>query len=742
MDDHEILDSWKEISDYLKRDARTCQRYERELGLPVHRLDSSPRARVFAYRDEIDAWREKGLKEHPDLLSWLFRFVRSKPPGAVLTLVIVLGLGALLYGPISDWLSGKENQARLTLAVLPSQNVSGQADQNNWTLGIPQLLISSLSGSEYYKVLSYDETYGILKEMNLNPAEEISAADLATFTQKAGATHTIRCSIVNAGNSRVAVLTIRRPGTEEAYISQHDIEGEAGLVKAASRMADRAKRDLGLTRTIEAGDFDALEIPVTTSSPDAFRLYNEARRFYLDNDYPRSLQAVRKALPCDPKFALAWRSLWATLRGLGRNAEAEACIQKALECSGNASTQERLLIKVDYFYWRGEFAKALEACREWTGNYPEDTTALTLTARTHLYMEDLPSAAGTLARSLEKGNRSPYTFYAAVSVLGLLGRFEDAERICEQGLAVHPNNKFIIQARVSNAVFQGLYDKAFRDVREYDLYTLDFTAGEILLLKGDFKGAEKELLRMGRVTERILRDQALLALAGGQYERAAKFASRLKNRISIAYIEARRGRLALGLAEAETALSQALAEGRARPVIRALQVKGWIEAAMGNIEAAEATKARLRNFTESDIQRARSRTDLFLEGLIKGAMGDDKRAIEELAAAIALLPPEGPEYGYGTHAMYLYCAAAASERAGDRNGAAVLYRRILGLHLGRLQYPDLYALSHCALGQLAEAAGDHENARMSYNKFLELWKDADPGLPEVEDAKKRLQGLT
>jgi len=123
-------------------------------------------------------------------------------------------------------------------------------------------------------------------------------------------------------------------------------------------------------------------------------------------------------------------------------------------------------------------------------------------------------------------------------------------------------------------------------------------------------------------------------------------------------------------------------------------------------------------------------------------MGDDKRAIEELAAAIALLPPEGPEYGYGTHAMYLYCAAAASERAGDRNGAAVLYRRILGLHLGRLQYPDLYALSHCALGQLAEAAGDHENARMSYNKFLELWKDADPGLPEVEDAKKRLQGLT
>ena len=52
------LDSWKEIAAYLGRNIRTCWLWERELGMPVHRLDGSPKARVFAWTGEIDAWRE------------------------------------------------------------------------------------------------------------------------------------------------------------------------------------------------------------------------------------------------------------------------------------------------------------------------------------------------------------------------------------------------------------------------------------------------------------------------------------------------------------------------------------------------------------------------------------------------------------------------------------------------------------------------------------------------------------
>jgi len=55
----ELLSSWKEIAEYLKCDLRTCRRWEENRGLPVHRLEGTPRSRVFAYTNELDDWVKK-----------------------------------------------------------------------------------------------------------------------------------------------------------------------------------------------------------------------------------------------------------------------------------------------------------------------------------------------------------------------------------------------------------------------------------------------------------------------------------------------------------------------------------------------------------------------------------------------------------------------------------------------------------------------------------------------------------
>lgn len=58
-----VLDSWKEIANYLDRSEKTCRKWENELCLPIHRLEDSPKARVLAYKEELDEWMKEKLSK-------------------------------------------------------------------------------------------------------------------------------------------------------------------------------------------------------------------------------------------------------------------------------------------------------------------------------------------------------------------------------------------------------------------------------------------------------------------------------------------------------------------------------------------------------------------------------------------------------------------------------------------------------------------------------------------------------
>jgi hypothetical protein len=86
------LSSWKEIAAYLDCDTRTCVRWEKQLGLPIHRFETKHRSRVFAYRNELDAWLKNRLNNSKSTKPSKQRFFFLKAA------MIALPIGAILVG--------------------------------------------------------------------------------------------------------------------------------------------------------------------------------------------------------------------------------------------------------------------------------------------------------------------------------------------------------------------------------------------------------------------------------------------------------------------------------------------------------------------------------------------------------------------------------------------------------------------------------------------------------------------
>jgi tetratricopeptide (TPR) repeat protein len=117
------------------------------------------------------------------------------------------------------------------------------------------------------------------------------------------------------------------------------------------------------------------------------------------------------------------------------------------------------------------------------------------------------------------------------------------------------------------------------------------------------------------------------------------------------------------------------------------------------------------------------------------------QAIKRFKSAISLLPYESRVISFDEHAVFFDALSSGYYKAGELENSLAEYENVISLTTGRLKYGDIYAKAFYMLGMIHEQQGNKAKAKENYEKFLELWKDADPGIAEVEDAKKRLAGL-
>ncbi len=655
-----------------------------------------------------------------------------------------------------------------SLAVVYFENNSGDQNLENWRSALAELLITDLSQSKYIRVVSSDEMYSILRKLDLLEAKKYSSEDLSRIAAECRVNHILKGSFVTAGENFVITTAVQRIDNRET-LSSHRVEavGEENIIPRIDDLTRQIKLDLDLTKVQIGDDIDREVGKITTASPEAYRFYSEGLKLVLQGKLEESIPLLEKALAVDPEFAMAYRLLGIAYSSSGRRAEAREAYEKALALSGRISDRERFIIEGTFYANRGEkyYDRAIEAYSNLLRIYPEDYVWYNNLGAIYYNFEEWDKARDLFEKA-RKGNAESVVSLANLSQTSMAkGEYRKAAAILEEYLRQFPDNAFVRQGIAYLLILGKKYDQARAEAEKAEkLAAPDFRSviirGDLSLYSGDLVQAETEYQILSQRKEPAAARIALgrlsyLAILQGKFASIKAQMTKISETppgeggqaqpfqeldLSAWYF-LRAGNPEMALKTFQKLLDQAAAAENLDYQRRALHGKGLCLAAMNRVDEAPGPAEELRKLIESGLYKKSIKLYNHLMGTIELRRNSLQLAVENLEKAMSLVPFENDVWAFGDQALFLDSLAQAYLEGGPQEKALETYQKITELTSGRIAWGDIYAKSFYQLGRLYESGGDRARAVANYQKFLDLWKTADPGIPEVVDAKKRLAGL-
>ncbi len=309
MNTRKVLQSWKDISAYLGRDIRTCRRWEENLGLPVHRLNGSTKARVLAYKDEVDRWLEMKLHEREVIKSNLLSFLKRWPVVAVFAGLLIVGVLGWRYRSNGRPLISPGG-GRPSLAILPFVNGTGDESLDYLSESVPDHLIVNLQHNPgQLTVFSFEVVDNAVRKLGLKPGTPLTPEDLKAVAARTGASWLLVGYLAKSGTKLRVDYALREAKAAEAYRTDHVLGTDAEMPVIEARICDSARRVFKVPTT-------AGPAAILACSIQASRFYDLGRaveRKYVLSESPADLdkmiglfEQTRKA---DPNCALAYLGL-------------------------------------------------------------------------------------------------------------------------------------------------------------------------------------------------------------------------------------------------------------------------------------------------------------------------------------------------------------------------------------------------------------------------------------------------
>lgn len=624
--------------------------------------------------------------------------------GAVVFALVLATIGYFLFARRTAALTDKD-----TILLTDIVNTTGDGVFDGT---LKQGLAVQLGQSPFLNLFPDTRVRQTLRLMNRSPDDRVTAEIGREICQRQGLKAFITGSIASLGSHYVLTLeAINSRGGEVLASEQGEAESKEQVLKTLSEVASKLRERLGESLS-SLQRFDA-PLEATTSSLEALKAYSLAVDEANRGKWLEAIQQHRQAAELDPNFASTYFGIAVCYANTGQPKLAAEYTAKAYALRDRVSEREKLrIIGFYYFTVTGELDKYTENLELYKNTYPRDDrgyVSLSVAYDRIGQWEKSAEAAGEAIR-INPNTVPPHTNLARALIR--LQRYDESLAVLDRAFK---------QYKLDSDFFHTwLYDIAFirsdASTMKHEVETMRGKPGEHMAM--DWQTNSSAFNGQWTLVQDFSRRSIDLASQNKAKEVAAQYAAE----------EALRASVFGQCTQAKSAVAQSLSFEHNQV---SLTRSGLALALCGEVSGAQSLVSELNKeypqFTQvNGIWLPPTRAALELH------RGNAAQAVAELEGATRYEAAGEfwPQYVRGL--AYLKLSKGAE--------AAAEFQKILD-HRGYAPMSPLFPLAHLGLARAATLQNDSAKARKAFEDFFALWKDADPDIPILIEAKKEYEKI-
>jgi eukaryotic-like serine/threonine-protein kinase len=638
-------------------------------------------------------------------------FVASRPRRSRVTRIGLLGAAAaLVLLALGFTLKNLRELAPAAaqsdvLVLADFDNATGDTDFDG-VLG--RVLEIDLNQSPFLTILSRSRVQETLQLMGSARDAKLTPKVAQDVCERNQAQAVVSGAIALVGNRYV--ITLGASDCDSANVlaaGKAEVSSKDDVLRAIDELTNKIRTGVGESQA-SVRKFDLATTQATTGSLQALKAFSLGQQARAKGDNQGALAFHKHATELDPSFAMAYLEISSIYGSLHEHDLSSEYLKKAFGLRDHVTEHEKMRIDARYQASLGVAKNVIQSYKTWAETYPQDWPPWANLANVYTDIGAYPEAieAGKQALRLMPGHSGPY--YVLARAYERSNQWAEAKSICAQATA------------------KGL-DGA-------DIHTLLY---EIAFVQGDEAAMASLVAReVGPDSEiSMLNDEGFAAATSGKKRQAAALFERA---IAIAQQNGSDSSEQVGgfyVNEIDTLVNSGLTEEARAVAAKATGLQGnefapMVMAKLGEFERAQALADGLIRLNPSDTT-------------IKGDDLPTMRAALDLqqgrpADAIAELEPALAFELRNFELPSLLAAAYRDAQMPDR--AAAEYRKIIA-NRGVDGLSILYPLAYLGLARAEAQMHDQSASREEYEHFLAFWKDADPDLPVLQQARQEYAQL-